>query len=128
MRLGTKANFYFSSRALWAALLISIPWFLLASFGSINPHRDWSGIPCALSGLSSLALLAYSWSRGERQMLFLLIVFIFAALTAVLPLVDAGNSKHDPRSSLDARTGLCLHIGGHWPGASESGRYAGVTL
>ena len=28
------------------------------------------------------------------------------------------------RSALDARTALCLHIEGHWPGASESGRSA----
>jgi hypothetical protein len=26
------------------------------------------------------------------------------------------------RSALDARTALCFHIGGRWPGASESER------
>ena len=26
------------------------------------------------------------------------------------------------RSPLDARTALCLHIGNHWPGASEGER------
>jgi hypothetical protein len=95
MRVGTKENFYFSSRLIWAAFLISFPWFVLADLDSINPHRDWSGIPCALSGVASLTLLAYSWVRGERQMLFLLIAFVFAALTAVLPLVDVGNPGHN---------------------------------
>jgi hypothetical protein len=28
----------------------------------------------------------------------------------------------NPRSALDARTALCLHIERHWPGASESAR------
>ena len=30
----------------------------------------------------------------------------------------------NPRSALDARTVLCFHIQGHWPGASESERSA----
>jgi hypothetical protein len=28
------------------------------------------------------------------------------------------------RSALDARSALCLHIEAHWPGASESERWA----
>ena len=28
----------------------------------------------------------------------------------------------NPRSALDARTALCFHNEGHWPGASESDR------
>jgi hypothetical protein len=105
-------NFYFSSRPTWAALLISLPWLVLFLLDSINPHRNWSGIPCALSGLASLALLAYSWSRGERQMLFLLVVFVIAALAVMLPLFDVRNlghilcSSHSLRSPHFSRGGL----------------------
>ena len=31
-------------------------------------------------------------------------------------------TQPNPRSALDARTALCLHIVRHWPGASESER------
>ena len=34
--------------------------------------------------------------------------------------------KPNKRSALDARTALCLHIEGHWPGASESGRWPSI--
>ncbi len=90
MQAATKQNFYFTSRPLWAALVISMPWVILANCDSINPHRDWSGAPCAASGLISLGLLVYSWLRGQRQMILLLIVFVFAVMATVLPMVDVG--------------------------------------
>ncbi len=58
--------------------------------------------------------------------LFALVVIslLFAALAK-----DKMPARRTPnkRSALDARTALCFHIGGRWPGASESGRWAVAT-
>ncbi len=90
MRTSTTENFRFTSGPRWAALVMSLPWVLLANCDAIKPHLDWSGAPCAASGLVSLGLLVYSWLRGERQMIFLLIVFVLATMATVLPMVDVG--------------------------------------
>jgi hypothetical protein len=46
------------------------------------------------------------------------------ALTAWDGVFFVLKRKLPKRSALDARTALCFHIEAHWPGASESGRYA----
>jgi hypothetical protein len=49
------------------------------------PNGLWPGVFSSLCGGISLLLLVYSWVRGERQVFFLFIVFLFA-FAALFPL------------------------------------------
>jgi hypothetical protein len=87
MLIGSKENIRFTSKYLWCGFLISTSCVLLAFGNIIDPHRDWSGLMCLLSGLVSVVLMIYSWARGERQIIFLFIVFFAAINALLLPLI-----------------------------------------
>ena len=88
MQLRSRQNLCFTSKFLWTALVISFSSTIAAGKSTIDLHSHWLGTLCVLSGLISLVLIICSWIRGERQVLFLFIVFVLAIYTVILPLID----------------------------------------
>jgi 4-amino-4-deoxy-L-arabinose transferase-like glycosyltransferase len=108
------------------------PLYLVVFSLSVPPNDlPICGLMFALAGVGYM--LARRESRAWR--LIWVIALAISVLCGVLEVVAGQRiarrrSHHEsnlanPRSALDARTALCFHIESHWPGASESERWAG---